>query len=123
MVAQVCSADTTLGRNARGERELARVEEGKRVIEDVIEQRQDCGKVEVPTQKHGRRLIGTITPLDRQLDRNFDEPSFRNHRIGASHQFDEAIEAPRLDQFLRDIKGIRLTEFVFLVVRRQRRRF
>jgi translation initiation factor IF-3 len=43
-------------------RELAHVEEGKRVIEDVIEQLQDCGKVEIPPQQHGRRMICTIGP-------------------------------------------------------------
>ena len=96
----------------------AHVEEGKRLIEDVIEQRQDCGKVEVPPQKHGRFPIGAITPPDRHLKRNFDEPSLGNHRIGASHQFDEAIEAPRLDQLPRDIEGIRLPEFVLLIIRR-----
>ncbi len=43
-------------------RELAHVEEGKRVIEEVIEQLQDCGKVEIPPQQHGRRMFCTIAP-------------------------------------------------------------
>ncbi len=43
-------------------REMAHVEEGRKVIEEVIELLQECGKVETPPQQHGRRMICTIAP-------------------------------------------------------------
>ena len=43
-------------------RELAHVEEGRRVIDDVLEQLQDISKVESPPVHHGRRMICTLAP-------------------------------------------------------------
>jgi translation initiation factor IF-3 len=43
-------------------RELAHVDEGRKVIDDVIAQLDDCSKVEAPTTYHGRRMACTLTP-------------------------------------------------------------
>ena len=43
-------------------RELAHVEEGRRVIDEVLEQLADVSKVEVPPAHHGRRMICTFSP-------------------------------------------------------------
>ncbi len=43
-------------------REMAHVEEGRRVMESVIEDLAEFGKVETPPQQHGRRMMCTITP-------------------------------------------------------------
>ncbi|MHB8971133.1 MAG: translation initiation factor IF-3 [Pirellulaceae bacterium] len=43
-------------------REMAHIEEGRKVILEVIEQLQECGKVETPPQQNGRRMICTIAP-------------------------------------------------------------
>ncbi len=43
-------------------REMAHIEEGRKVIEEVIELLQEIGKVETPPQQHGRRMICTIAP-------------------------------------------------------------
>jgi translation initiation factor IF-3 len=43
-------------------REMAHIEEGRKVIEEVIELLQEMGKVETPPQQHGRRMICTIAP-------------------------------------------------------------
>ncbi len=43
-------------------REMAHVEEGRRVMQDVIEELLEFGKVETPPQQHGRRMICTIAP-------------------------------------------------------------
>jgi translation initiation factor IF-3 len=43
-------------------REMAHVEEGRRVMEEVIEQLAEFGKVEITPQQHGRRMICTIAP-------------------------------------------------------------
>ncbi|MHB0960733.1 MAG: translation initiation factor IF-3 [Pirellulaceae bacterium] len=43
-------------------REMAHIEEGRKVIEEVIELLQESGKVETPPQQHGRRMICTIAP-------------------------------------------------------------
>ena len=43
-------------------REMAHVEEGRRVMESVIEELAEFGKVETPPQQQGRRMICTITP-------------------------------------------------------------
>jgi len=43
-------------------REMAHVEEGRRIMEDVIEQLAEFGKVEIVPQQHGRRMICTIAP-------------------------------------------------------------
>ncbi len=43
-------------------REMAHVEEGRKVMQHVIEQLSEVGKVETPPQQHGRRMICTIAP-------------------------------------------------------------
>ena len=43
-------------------RELAHIEEGRKVMEGVIETLSEFGKVEAPPQQHGRRMVCTITP-------------------------------------------------------------
>ena len=43
-------------------RELAHIEEGRRVMEGVIEDLVDYGKVESPPSQQGKRMIATITP-------------------------------------------------------------
>ncbi|MEN6406866.1 MAG: translation initiation factor IF-3 [Thermoguttaceae bacterium] len=43
-------------------RELAHVEEGRKVIDDVIEQLVDVAKVEAAPVHHGRRMICTLAP-------------------------------------------------------------
>ena len=43
-------------------REMAHVEEGRRVMESVIEELAEYGKVEIFPQQHGRRMICTIAP-------------------------------------------------------------
>jgi len=43
-------------------REMAHVEEGRRIMEEVIEQLAEFGKVEIAPQQHGRRMICTIAP-------------------------------------------------------------
>ena len=43
-------------------RELAHVEEGRRVIDDVLAKLEDISKVESPPVQHGRRMICTLAP-------------------------------------------------------------
>ena len=43
-------------------REMAHVEEGRRVIDDILEQLQDISKVESAPVHHGRRMICTLAP-------------------------------------------------------------
>ena len=43
-------------------REMAHVEEGRKVMEGVIEELSEFGKLETPPQQHGRRMICTIAP-------------------------------------------------------------
>lgn len=43
-------------------RELAHVEEGRKVINGVLEQLADVSKVEAPPVHHGRRMICTLAP-------------------------------------------------------------
>ena len=43
-------------------REMAHVEEGRRIMEEVIEQLTEFGKVEIAPQQHGRRMICTVAP-------------------------------------------------------------
>ena len=43
-------------------RELAHVEEGRKVIDDVLAQLADVSKVEAPPVHHGRRMICTLAP-------------------------------------------------------------
>ena len=43
-------------------REIVHVAEGRRVIEKVIEQLSDVGKIETPPAQQGRRIVSTIAP-------------------------------------------------------------
>jgi translation initiation factor IF-3 len=43
-------------------REIVHVEEGKRVIDDVIQQLEDVGKLETAPMQQGRRIVCTIAP-------------------------------------------------------------
>ncbi len=43
-------------------REMAHVEEGRKVIDDVLEQLADVSKIEAPPAHHGRRMICTLAP-------------------------------------------------------------
>lgn len=43
-------------------REMAHIEEGQRVMNGVIEELSEVGKVEVPPQQFGRRIICTVAP-------------------------------------------------------------
>ncbi|MBM3954323.1 MAG: translation initiation factor IF-3 [Planctomycetota bacterium] len=43
-------------------RELAHIDEGQRVMRNILEQLDPVGKVESPPQQMGRRLVCTLTP-------------------------------------------------------------
>ncbi len=43
-------------------REMAHVEEGRKVVDQVLEQVADCCKVEAPPVHHGRRMTCTLAP-------------------------------------------------------------
>ncbi|MDG2384324.1 MAG: translation initiation factor IF-3 [Pirellulaceae bacterium] len=43
-------------------REIVHVDEGRRVIQQVIEGLLDCGKLEVPPAQQGRRIVCTLAP-------------------------------------------------------------
>ena len=43
-------------------REMAHVEEGRRVMESVIEELAEYGKLEADPQQHGRRMFCTVAP-------------------------------------------------------------
>ncbi|HLA85707.1 MAG TPA: translation initiation factor IF-3 [Thermoguttaceae bacterium] len=43
-------------------REIAHVEEGQRVIDQIIETLTDVAKLESPVQRHGKRISCTLTP-------------------------------------------------------------
>jgi translation initiation factor IF-3 len=43
-------------------RELAHIDEGRKVIDDVLAQLADISKVEAPPVHHGRRMICTLAP-------------------------------------------------------------
>lgn len=43
-------------------REMAHIEEGRRVVDLVIASLEDVAKVEAPPTKHGRRITCTLTP-------------------------------------------------------------
>lgn len=43
-------------------RELAHLEEGRRVIDEILGRLADLGKIEAPPAHHGRRLICTLAP-------------------------------------------------------------
>jgi translation initiation factor IF-3 len=43
-------------------RELAHIDEGRKVIDDILAQLADVSKVEAPPVHHGRRMICTLAP-------------------------------------------------------------
>jgi translation initiation factor IF-3 len=43
-------------------RELAHVEEGRKVVDDILKQLEDVSKVEAAPVHHGRRMICTLAP-------------------------------------------------------------
>ena len=43
-------------------REMAHIEEGKKVMEMVLEILAEHGKIETPPQQHGRRMIAMVAP-------------------------------------------------------------
>ncbi|MGA2035272.1 MAG: translation initiation factor IF-3, partial [Thermoguttaceae bacterium] len=43
-------------------REMAHVEEGRRVIEQILVQLEDVAKVEAAPVHHGRRMVCTLSP-------------------------------------------------------------
>ncbi len=43
-------------------REMAHIEEGRKVMNGVIEELLEFGKLETPPQQHGRRMVCTIAP-------------------------------------------------------------
>lgn len=43
-------------------REMAHVEEGRRVLEGILTQLEDLSKIESPPTHHGRRMICTLAP-------------------------------------------------------------
>ena len=43
-------------------REMAHIEEGRKVMEMVIETLSEVGKIDTPPQQHGRRIICMISP-------------------------------------------------------------
>jgi len=43
-------------------RELAHVEEGRRVLDGILQQLEDCGKIESPPSHQGRRIVCTLGP-------------------------------------------------------------
>ena len=43
-------------------REIAHVEEGRRVMEGVLHDLEDVSKIEIPPSQHGRRIVCTVAP-------------------------------------------------------------
>ena len=43
-------------------REIAHVEEGRRVMEGVLHDLEDVCKIEIPPSQHGRRIVCTVAP-------------------------------------------------------------
>ena len=43
-------------------RELAHVDEGRKVIDEVLAQLADISKIEAPPVHHGRRMVCTLAP-------------------------------------------------------------
>ena len=43
-------------------REMAHIEEGRKVMDSVVEELMEVGRIEVPPQQHGRRMTCTIAP-------------------------------------------------------------
>ncbi len=43
-------------------RELAHIEEGQRVLDEIVKALEDAGKVESPPKQAGRRIVCTLAP-------------------------------------------------------------
>jgi translation initiation factor IF-3 len=43
-------------------RELAHIEEGRRVMDDVVKEMLEHGKLEAPPSQHAKRMVCTISP-------------------------------------------------------------
>jgi translation initiation factor IF-3 len=43
-------------------RELAHIEEGRKILNDVLGQLEDISKIETPPAHHGRRMVCTLAP-------------------------------------------------------------
>jgi len=43
-------------------REMAHIEEGRRVMQQVVDELSEFGKLEIPPQQHGRRMVCTLGP-------------------------------------------------------------
>jgi translation initiation factor IF-3 len=43
-------------------REIAHVEEGRRVMANVLEQLEEVAKIEIPPTQQGRRIVCVVTP-------------------------------------------------------------
>ena len=43
-------------------RELAHVEEGRKVIDEILQQLEDVSRIESPPNQQGRRIVCTLTP-------------------------------------------------------------
>ena len=43
-------------------REMAHIEEGRRVVNEIVSQLEDIAKVESPPMQHGRRMTCTLSP-------------------------------------------------------------
>jgi translation initiation factor IF-3 len=43
-------------------REMAHIEEGRKVMDNVIQDLLEFGKIEAPPQQHSRRMICTLAP-------------------------------------------------------------
>ena len=41
---------------------MAHIEEGRRVMNDVLQELEELGKVEQTPQQHGRRMIAMVVP-------------------------------------------------------------
>ena len=43
-------------------RELAHIDEGRRVIDQIVQRLEDVGKVEAPPSHSGKRMVCTLAP-------------------------------------------------------------
>jgi translation initiation factor IF-3 len=43
-------------------RELAHIDEGRKVLDEVLALLEDVSKIETPPQHHGRRMVCTLAP-------------------------------------------------------------
>jgi translation initiation factor IF-3 len=43
-------------------RELAHIEEGRRVIDEIIQKLEDVARLEAPPNQQGKRIVCTLSP-------------------------------------------------------------